>query len=88
MGLSSFGGLLPFSNSNDLVMEFGSREIIPIAREVPIIFGLCATDPTIELEQYIESIRQGYDLEVDMIRKAHELDDQRDNRRKDRAHSN
>jgi predicted TIM-barrel enzyme/AraC-like DNA-binding protein len=58
MGLSSLGGLLPFSNSNALVMEFGTREIIPIVRDVPVIFGLCATDPTIELEQFIESIRE------------------------------
>lgn len=58
MGLSSFGGLLPFSNSNALVMEFGSREILPIVRDVPVIFGLCATDPTIQLETYIDSIQK------------------------------
>ncbi|MCE5170100.1 phosphoenolpyruvate hydrolase family protein [Paenibacillus profundus] len=57
MGLSSLGGLLPFANSNELVMEFGSREIIPIVRDVPVIFGLCATDPTINLEDYMETIR-------------------------------
>lgn len=57
MGLSSLGGLLPFANSNELVMDFGSREIIPAVKDIPVIFGLCATDPTINLETYIQFIR-------------------------------
>jgi len=56
MGLGSIAGLLPFANCNQLVMEFGSREIIPIAKNIPVFFGLCATDPTIDLEKYIEEI--------------------------------
>ncbi|MCY7483092.1 MULTISPECIES: phosphoenolpyruvate hydrolase family protein [Paenibacillus] len=57
MGLSSLGGLLPFGNCNEMVMEFGSKEIVPLVREVPVLFGLCATDPTIQLEAYIQEIR-------------------------------
>lgn len=57
MGLSSLGGLLPFGNCNELVMDFGSKEIVPLVREVPVMFGLCATDPTIQLEAYIQKIR-------------------------------
>ncbi|OBY80936.1 AraC family transcriptional regulator [Paenibacillus sp. KS1] len=57
MGLSSLGGLLPFGNCNELVMEFGSKEIVPLVREVPVMFGLCATDPTIQLEAYIQEIQ-------------------------------
>ncbi|WP_378956175.1 phosphoenolpyruvate hydrolase family protein [Pelosinus sp. sgz500959] len=57
MGLGSIAGLLPFANCNQLVMEFGSREIIPIVKNIPVVFGLCATDPTIDLERYIEEIR-------------------------------
>lgn len=56
MGLASIAGLLPFANSNQLVMEFGSREIIPLVKNIPVIFGLCATDPTIHLEDYIKQI--------------------------------
>lgn len=56
MGQSSLAGWLPYANCNEMVMEFGVREIIPIAKEIPVIFGLNATDPTIELDQYIESI--------------------------------
>lgn len=57
MGLSSLAGLLPYANCNELVMQFASREIIPIVKDVPVIFGLCATDPTIHLEEYIDLIR-------------------------------
>lgn len=57
MGLGSIAGLLPFANCNRLVMEFGSREIIPVVKNIPVLFGLCATDPTINLEKYIEEIQ-------------------------------
>ncbi len=57
MGVSSLGGVMPYFNANELVMDFASREILPTIREIPIIFGLCATDPTINLDLYIDNIR-------------------------------
>ncbi|MBS4535504.1 phosphoenolpyruvate hydrolase family protein [Clostridium sp. D2Q-14] len=57
MGLSSLAGFLPFVNSNELVMEFASREVIPRIEHTPVIFGINATDPTIDLEKYIDLIR-------------------------------
>jgi predicted TIM-barrel enzyme/AraC-like DNA-binding protein len=56
MGVGSLAGLLPFANSNQMVMDFGSKEIIPVVKNTPVIFGLCATDPTIELEHFIDKI--------------------------------
>jgi predicted TIM-barrel enzyme/AraC-like DNA-binding protein len=62
LGRSSFAGFLPYENSNGLVMEFGSREIMPLIKGVPIIFGLHATDPLINLETYIDYIESmGFD---------------------------
>lgn len=58
MGRSSLAGLLPFYNSNDMVMDFASREILPLVKDMPVIFGLNATDPTINLTQYIEKIKE------------------------------
>ena len=58
MGIGSLAGWMPFSNSNELVMEFGSREIIPIIKNIPVIFGINATDPTINLEKYIDLIKK------------------------------
>ncbi|MBS5787685.1 MAG: phosphoenolpyruvate hydrolase family protein [Clostridioides difficile] len=56
MGVSSLGGMMPYYNANELVMDFASREILPTIRDIPVIFGLCATDPTIDLDLYIENI--------------------------------
>lgn len=57
MGISSLAGMLPFANSNSLVMQFGFREVIPLIREVPVIFGLCATDPTLKLNSFLNEIK-------------------------------
>ncbi|GKV67409.1 MULTISPECIES: phosphoenolpyruvate hydrolase family protein [unclassified Sporosarcina] len=57
MGVSSLTGFLPYANSNEIVMEFASKELIPRINDIPICFGLCATDPTIQLANYIEFIK-------------------------------
>ena len=62
LGRSSFAGFMPYENSNGLVMDFGSREIMPLIKKLPIIFGLHATDPLINLETYIDYIQSmGFD---------------------------
>ncbi|WP_020156885.1 phosphoenolpyruvate hydrolase family protein [Caldibacillus debilis] len=58
MGVSSLAGYLPFSNSNEIVMDFGLKELLPIIKNIPIIFGLMATDPTIDLKSYIALIKE------------------------------
>ncbi|GAA0734078.1 phosphoenolpyruvate hydrolase family protein [Clostridium oceanicum] len=58
MGRSSLAGFLPFNNSNDMVMDFSMRELIPLAKgHIPVIFGVNATDPTKDMESYIEEIK-------------------------------
>lgn len=57
MGRSSLAGFLPFYNSNDMVMDFAYREILPLVRDIPIIFGVNATDPTKNMESYIDEIK-------------------------------
>lgn len=57
MGRSSLAGFLPFCNSNDMVMDFASKEIIPLVKDMPIIFGFNATDPTKDMEAYIDRIK-------------------------------
>jgi len=58
MGVSSLAGFLPYANSNDVVMDFACKEIIPTIKKIPVCFGLCATDPTIELDSYIDFIQK------------------------------
>ncbi|GGH73204.1 putative TIM-barrel enzyme/AraC-like DNA-binding protein [Pullulanibacillus pueri] len=61
-GVSSLAAYLPFSNSNDVVMAFGMKELLPKSIQIPIIFGLFATDPHINLRNYIQWIKKsGFD---------------------------
>jgi DNA-binding NtrC family response regulator len=56
IGVSSLGCMMPFANSNEMVMRFGTQEIIPRVTDKPIIFGVCATDPTIDQDKLLEKI--------------------------------
>lgn len=61
MGRGSLAGMLPFFNSNDMVMDFASREILPLVKRTPVIFGFNATDPTKNMKEYIGFIKkQGF----------------------------
>ncbi|WP_434796290.1 phosphoenolpyruvate hydrolase family protein [Terrisporobacter vanillatitrophus] len=56
MGRGSLASFLPYCNSNDMVMEFGSKEIIPLVKDIPVIFGVNATDPTKNMDTYLDKI--------------------------------
>jgi predicted TIM-barrel enzyme len=100
-GRGSLAGLMPFGDANKIVVEMAS-EVLPIAKNTPVLAGVCGTDPfrlmnvflkelkdigfsgvqnfpTVGLidgvfRQNLEETNMGYDLEVEMIAKAHELD--------------
>lgn len=57
MGLGSIAGLMPYANSNEMVLEYGSRELLSVVGDKPVIFGLCGTDPTISLPLFLENIQ-------------------------------
>ena len=57
MGKSSLAAYLSHVNSNDLVMDFAVKELIPTITNTPIVFGLNATDPLIDLYSYIKSLK-------------------------------
>ncbi|QNB46375.1 AAA family ATPase [Thermanaerosceptrum fracticalcis] len=57
-GRSSMAGLMPFKNCNQWVLEFGSQEIIPVVQNIPIIFGACASDPTIDWDYFLDLLLQ------------------------------
>ena len=58
MGRSSFASYLCYGNSNDLVMELGTRELLPIMKESPVLFGLFASDPDIHLYDYLKDVKK------------------------------
>lgn len=58
MGRSSFASYFCYGNNNDQVMEMGTREIFPIIRDsIPLLFGIMATDPTIQMYDYLNQIK-------------------------------
>ncbi|WAA13374.1 phosphoenolpyruvate hydrolase family protein [Fervidibacillus halotolerans] len=58
MGVSSSAGYLPIANSNENVMNFAVKELLPLSNQIPVIFGLMANDPTIHLRNYISTIQK------------------------------
>ncbi len=57
MGRSSLSSYFCYGNNNEQVMTLGTREIFPIVRNTPVIFGFMACDPTISLYEYIVKIK-------------------------------
>lgn len=57
-GHGTLAGFLPFVNCNEMVMDFGTKELLPLINDIPVIFGLCATDPTIEFNDYFDVIKE------------------------------
>ncbi|MBE5967061.1 MAG: AraC family transcriptional regulator [Lachnospiraceae bacterium] len=61
MGRSSLASYFCHGNNNEIVMESGSRELLPIIKDVPVLFGLFASDPFIHLYDYLKEIKkQGF----------------------------
>jgi len=56
-GVSSLGAYLPFVNSNQLILDTFQQEIYPRIKDFPVVFGLMATDPMINLERYIDYLK-------------------------------
>ncbi|MHC4565041.1 MAG: phosphoenolpyruvate hydrolase family protein [Planctomycetota bacterium] len=100
-GRGSLAGCMPYGDANGIVMEMAG-EVLTIARDTPVLAGVCGTDPTRLMDVFLRQVRDagfsgvqnfptvglcdgqfranleetgmGYALEVDMIRKARELD--------------
>lgn len=100
-GRGSLSGYLAYGDANQIVQEMG-HEVIPIVKNIPILAGVCGTDPFRVMDIFLKDLKEqgfdgvqnfptvglidgnfranleatgmGYQLEVDMIRKAHELD--------------
>jgi predicted TIM-barrel enzyme len=100
-GRGSLAGLMPYGDANAIVIEM-AREVLPIVRNIPVLAGICGTDPFRVMDRFVEDLKQlgfsgvqnfptvglidgrfresleetgmGFDREVEMIARAHELD--------------
>lgn len=86
-GRGSLAGLLAYGDANQIVQEMGN-EVLPVVNHTPVLAGVNGSDPFRVMDVFLKDLKaqgfagvqnleetgMGYDTEVEMIRKAHELD--------------
>jgi len=55
-GRGSMAGLLPYGDANAIVVEM-AREVLPIARNTPVLAGVCGTDPFRLMDVFLREIQ-------------------------------
>lgn len=58
MGRSSLASYFCYANNNEIVMKMGKEELLPIIRDIPVLFGIFAGDPFISLYDYLKEIKE------------------------------
>lgn len=99
-GRGSLAGLMPYGDANAIVLDM-AREVLPLVRKIPVLAGVCGTDPFRVMDRFLRDLQQlgfsgvqnfptvglidgrfresleetgmGFDREVEMIARAHEL---------------
>jgi predicted TIM-barrel enzyme len=56
-GRGSLAGLMPYGDANAIVMEM-AREVLPIVRRVPVLAGVCGTDPFRVMEVFLRELKE------------------------------
>ncbi|MEM2569707.1 MAG: phosphoenolpyruvate hydrolase family protein [Candidatus Bathyarchaeia archaeon] len=56
-GIGSLAGLMPYANANDITVEM-AREIAPVVKRVPLIGGVCATDPFRNIKKLLIELKE------------------------------
>jgi predicted TIM-barrel enzyme len=56
-GRGSLAGLLPYGDANAIVMEMGN-EVLPVARDTPVLAGVCGTDPFRLMPQFLRGVQE------------------------------
>lgn len=55
-GHGSLSGLLPYGNANEIVLDLAS-EVLSAVREIPVVAGVCGTDPFCDLDRFVRQLR-------------------------------
>ena len=55
-GHGSLSGLMPYGDANQIVCEM-AREVLPVARRVPVLAGVCGTDPFRLMQVFLREIK-------------------------------
>ncbi|KAL3680989.1 hypothetical protein R1sor_023945 [Riccia sorocarpa] len=54
-GRGSLAGLLPFKDANAVVLEM-ANEVLPVVKNVPVLAGVCATDPFRKMTSFLREL--------------------------------
>jgi predicted TIM-barrel enzyme len=55
-GRGSLAGVMPYGDANQIVMEM-AREVLPIVRSVPVLAGVCGTDPFRIMKLFLREVQ-------------------------------
>src|SRR5437016_7329823 len=55
-GRGSLSGLMPYGDANQIVLEM-AREVLPVARNTPVLAGVCGTDPFRLMPQFLRTLK-------------------------------
>lgn len=55
-GRGSLAGLLAYGNANEIVMDM-AKEVLPVARDTPVLAGVNGTDPFCQFDQFLDEIK-------------------------------
>jgi len=55
-GHGSLAGLMPYGDANGIVLEM-ANEVLPVAKDTPVLAGVCGTDPMRLMDKFLEQVR-------------------------------
>ena len=56
-GAGSTAGLMSYGDANEIAMEIGEHEVLPIVQEIPVICGVHATDPRRRMWHWLGQVK-------------------------------
>lgn len=56
-GRGSLAGLMPYGDANAVVMEM-AREVLPVVLKVPVLAGVCASDPFRLMDHFLQEVKE------------------------------
>ncbi|MSO57553.1 MAG: phosphoenolpyruvate hydrolase family protein [Thermoleophilia bacterium] len=56
-GRGSLAGLMPYGDANEIVLDM-AREVLPVARNTPVLAGVCGTDPFRLMEVFLDEVQR------------------------------
>jgi predicted TIM-barrel enzyme len=56
-GRGSLSGLMPYGDANAVVMEM-AKEVLTVVQEVPVLAGVCASDPFRQMPLFLKEIQR------------------------------